>query len=137
MASTLFGVTAKSLTGHQATIGPRFMAHLADVDTTTNGRSRWTVKGPLGLQVQWEAEIIADEPGRLIAWKSRPVGCRYGGLRPLHRPARWEGDGGPRGVGVRVGGLAGRRDRQAGEEIARSSMWNRSRWRLLLHCPKG
>lgn len=49
---------------------PRFMAHLADVDTTTDGRSRWTAQGPLGLQVQWEAQLIADEPGRLIAWKS-------------------------------------------------------------------
>lgn len=49
---------------------PRFMTHLIDVDTTTDGRSRWTARGPLGLQVQWEAEITADEPGRLIAWKS-------------------------------------------------------------------
>jgi uncharacterized membrane protein len=49
---------------------PSFMAHLEDVDTTTDGRSRWTAKGPLGLRVQWQAEITADEPGRLIAWKS-------------------------------------------------------------------
>ncbi len=49
---------------------PRFMAHLIDVDTTTDGQSRWTARGPLGLQVQWDAELIADEPARLIAWKS-------------------------------------------------------------------
>jgi uncharacterized membrane protein len=49
---------------------PRFMSHLEDVDTTTDGQSRWTARGPLGLRVQWHAQIIADEPGRLISWKS-------------------------------------------------------------------
>lgn len=49
---------------------PNVMSHLIDVDTTTDGESRWTAKGPLGLQVQWHAKLIADEPGRLIAWKS-------------------------------------------------------------------
>ncbi|WP_020471512.1 SRPBCC family protein [Zavarzinella formosa] len=49
---------------------PKVMTHLIDVDTTNNGESRWTAKGPLGLQVRWEAKITADEPGRLIAWKS-------------------------------------------------------------------
>jgi len=49
---------------------PKVMTHLIDVDTTTDGESRWTAKGPLGLQVQWHAKITADEPGRLIAWKS-------------------------------------------------------------------
>lgn len=49
---------------------PKFMTHPIDVDTTTDGRSRWTARGPFGLRAQWEAEIIADEPGRVIAWKS-------------------------------------------------------------------
>jgi uncharacterized membrane protein len=49
---------------------PRFMAHLVDVDTTTDGRSRWIAKGPLGLQVEWEAELVTDTPNRVIAWKS-------------------------------------------------------------------
>jgi uncharacterized membrane protein len=41
-----------------------------DVDTTTDGRSHWIARGPLGLKVEWDAEIISDEPNRLIAWKS-------------------------------------------------------------------
>ncbi|OWK42227.1 cyclase/dehydrase [Fimbriiglobus ruber] len=49
---------------------PKFMNHLVDVDTTTDGKSRWTAKGPLGLQVQWNAKLTSDEPDRLIAWKS-------------------------------------------------------------------
>lgn len=51
---------------------PRFMTHLEDVDATTDGRSRWIAKGPLGLKVEWEAELTADVPDQLIAWKSLP-----------------------------------------------------------------
>jgi uncharacterized membrane protein len=49
---------------------PRFMRHLESVEDMGNGRSRWRVKGPAGMQVQWEATIIADEPGRVITWRS-------------------------------------------------------------------
>jgi uncharacterized membrane protein len=49
---------------------PRFMTHLIDVDTTTNGRSHWVAKGPLGLKVEWDAEIVADISGEAIGWKS-------------------------------------------------------------------
>jgi len=51
---------------------PRFMDHLIDVDTTTDGRSHWVAKGPLGLRVEWDAKIIRDEPGKAIAWQSLP-----------------------------------------------------------------
>lgn len=49
---------------------PRFMTHLIDVDTTTDGRSHWVAKGPLGLTFEWDAEIVADTPNRVIGWKS-------------------------------------------------------------------
>jgi uncharacterized membrane protein len=49
---------------------PRFMTHLVDVDTTTDGRSHWIARGPLGMKVEWDAEIITDVPGRVIGWKS-------------------------------------------------------------------
>ena len=51
---------------------PRFMAHLIDVDTTTDGQSRWTAEGPLGLKVRWEAELVTDIPNRVISWRSLP-----------------------------------------------------------------
>src|SRR5439155_21485866 len=51
---------------------PRFMTHLVDVDTTTDGRSHWVARGPLGLKVEWDAEIVADIPGEAIGWKSLP-----------------------------------------------------------------
>ena len=49
---------------------PRFMTHLLDVDTTTDGRSHWIARGPLGLKVEWDAEIVTDAPNNVIAWKS-------------------------------------------------------------------
>jgi uncharacterized membrane protein len=51
---------------------PHFMDHLIDVDTTTDGKSHWIAKGPLGLKVEWDAEIITDTPNQVIAWRSLP-----------------------------------------------------------------
>ena len=49
---------------------PRFMTHLVDVETSTNGKSHWVAKGPLGTKVEWDAEVIVDIPGEAIGWKS-------------------------------------------------------------------
>ena len=49
---------------------PRFMTHLLDVDTTTDGRSHWVARGPLGLKMEWDAEIVTDTPNKTLAWKS-------------------------------------------------------------------
>lgn len=51
---------------------PHFMTHLIDVDTTTDGRSHWVARGPMGLKVEWDAELIADLPNSHISWKSLP-----------------------------------------------------------------
>ncbi len=48
---------------------PRFMPHLVRV-TTTGNRSHWVAKGPLGKHVEWDAEIITEEPNRLLGWRS-------------------------------------------------------------------
>jgi uncharacterized membrane protein len=48
---------------------PRFMAHVISV-RSEGKRSHWVVRGPLGKQVEWEAETINEEPNRLIAWRS-------------------------------------------------------------------
>ena len=49
---------------------PRFMTHLLDVDTTADGRSHWVAEGPLGLKLEWDAEIVTDVPNEVIAWRS-------------------------------------------------------------------
>jgi len=47
---------------------PRFMSHLKSVKTYGN-RSHWVADGPTG-PVEWDADIVNDEPNRLIAWRS-------------------------------------------------------------------
>ena len=49
---------------------PRFMNHLKVVTQTGNGRSHWVAKGPSGIDVEWDAQIVEDKPNELIAWRS-------------------------------------------------------------------
>jgi uncharacterized membrane protein len=51
---------------------PRFMQHLARVTEHSDLRSRWVARGPAGIEVEWDAEIINDIPDQLIAWRSLP-----------------------------------------------------------------
>lgn len=49
---------------------PRFMRHLESVTVLDEKRSHWVAKGPLGKNVEWDAEIINEIPGEMIAWRS-------------------------------------------------------------------
>jgi uncharacterized membrane protein len=49
---------------------PGFMAHLESVQSKGDGRSRWTAKGPAGRSITWDAEVVEERPGELIAWRS-------------------------------------------------------------------
>jgi uncharacterized membrane protein len=49
---------------------PRFMEHLKAVKCQDGCRSHWVAKGPLNTSIEWDAEIINEEPDRLIAWQS-------------------------------------------------------------------
>lgn len=52
---------------------PLFMEHVQGVDLEVGGRrSRWTVDGPAGTKVTFEAETMVFEPERVIAWKTVP-----------------------------------------------------------------
>jgi uncharacterized membrane protein len=53
---------------------PRFMDHLHQVTETGNGRSHWIAKGPGGVLVEWDAEIINEVENRVIGWRSLPGG---------------------------------------------------------------
>lgn len=48
---------------------PSFMSHLESV-TTEGDVSHWVAKGPMGVRVEWDAEVINDKENELIAWKS-------------------------------------------------------------------
>jgi uncharacterized membrane protein len=49
---------------------PRFMDYLESVEQIDETLSRWTAKLPGGRTVSWEAELIEDRPGELLAWQS-------------------------------------------------------------------
>jgi uncharacterized membrane protein len=53
---------------------PRFMKHLANVTEVSNSRSHWEAKIPEGspVSISWDAEIVKDEPGSLLSWRSLP-----------------------------------------------------------------
>ncbi|MDX2215609.1 MAG: SRPBCC family protein [Oculatellaceae cyanobacterium bins.114] len=49
---------------------PHFMKHLQAVTVLDDRRSHWVAKAPMGQDVEWDAEIVKDEPNHLIAWTS-------------------------------------------------------------------
>ena len=49
---------------------PRFMEHLQSVRVEGPTRSHWRAKAPAGKSVEWDAEIVNDVPGSIIAWKT-------------------------------------------------------------------
>ena len=49
---------------------PEWMHHLRSVTVLDEKRSHWVAVGAHGVGVEWDAELVADEPGRLIAWRS-------------------------------------------------------------------
>jgi uncharacterized membrane protein len=51
---------------------PHFMRHIKNVQLTGMHRSHWVSRAPLGLSMEWEAEVTQEEPNRLIAWETLP-----------------------------------------------------------------
>jgi uncharacterized membrane protein len=51
---------------------PSFMAHLERVSELSDKRSHWVAKGPAGVPVEWDAEIINEVPNQVIGWRSLP-----------------------------------------------------------------
>ena len=49
---------------------PRFMEHLEEVHVVDRFHSHWVARGPLGVLVEWDAEVINDIPPTLLSWKS-------------------------------------------------------------------
>jgi uncharacterized membrane protein len=51
---------------------PRFMTNVRKVRRSQGGRSHWTVAGPLGTRLSWDAEETRRVPNQLLAWQSLP-----------------------------------------------------------------
>jgi uncharacterized membrane protein len=79
------------------TLLPRFMANVVSVTELDDRRSRWIVKAPAGRTAQWDAEVVNERPGELIAWQTLSGAdvVSAGSVRFIPLPAR-------RGTEVRV-----------------------------------
>jgi uncharacterized membrane protein len=51
---------------------PHFMTNVREVRDLGGGRSQWTVAGPAGFSVKWNAVVTEFIPNKIIAWKSEP-----------------------------------------------------------------
>jgi uncharacterized membrane protein len=51
---------------------PRFMRHIKSIAVRDDLHSHWVVKGPLGKDVEWDAEIIEQRENEMISWRSIP-----------------------------------------------------------------
>jgi uncharacterized membrane protein len=48
----------------------RFMRHLESVEITGDRRSHWKANVPGGQTIEWDADLVEDEPNSRIAWRS-------------------------------------------------------------------
>jgi uncharacterized membrane protein len=76
---------------------PRFMRHLESVTVIDERRSHWIAKAPARQSVEWDAEMTADRPNELIAWRSLEGSQVYNAGTVRFQPAP-----GGRGTEVRV-----------------------------------
>jgi uncharacterized membrane protein len=51
---------------------PQFMAYIRSVRVTGDRHSHWVAVGPGNVRIEWDAEIVDDEPGRKISWRALP-----------------------------------------------------------------
>lgn len=49
---------------------PLFMDYLESVEETSDRRSHWVARLPLGGTIAWDAEITEDSPGNAIGWRT-------------------------------------------------------------------
>jgi uncharacterized membrane protein len=48
------------------------MRNLISVTAQGEGRSHWVARGPVGTQVEWDAEIVNEVENKVIGWRSLP-----------------------------------------------------------------
>ena len=49
---------------------PEWMKHIKEVRRTGENLTKWAADAPLGINVEWEAEITEFEPNRRITWRT-------------------------------------------------------------------
>jgi uncharacterized membrane protein len=51
---------------------PLFMEHLQSVSQVDERVSHWVAKAPAGTCIEWDAEIVDDQPERRLGWRTLP-----------------------------------------------------------------
>jgi uncharacterized membrane protein len=51
---------------------PLFMSHVREVEDLGNGRSHWSVRGPGGVPIEWNAVVTQQGSNEVLAWRSEP-----------------------------------------------------------------
>lgn len=51
---------------------PLIMSHILAVKQVDENRYHWTVAGPAGRPISWDAEMVEKIPNKMLAWKSVP-----------------------------------------------------------------
>jgi uncharacterized membrane protein len=49
---------------------PKVMPHLESVQVLDDRHSHWVATGPGGDRIEWDTEIIDDQPDERLAWRS-------------------------------------------------------------------
>lgn len=76
---------------------PNVMRHIKSVTERDTKRSTWVAKGPMNMDVEWDAEIINERENELIAWRSLP-----GSTVQNAGSVRFTRDGGGAGTVVKI-----------------------------------
>ena len=50
---------------------PRFMHDIKSVSMLDGRTSHWVMKGPLGVDIEWDAETTRQEENQRVAWNSK------------------------------------------------------------------
>lgn len=51
---------------------PNFMYHLKSVTKTGERQYRWVALGPVGIPIQWDAEIVDERENEFLSWRTLP-----------------------------------------------------------------
>jgi uncharacterized membrane protein len=49
---------------------PLFMSHVREIEDLGGGRSHWSVSGPGGMPIEWNAVLTQQTPDEVIGWRS-------------------------------------------------------------------
>ena len=49
---------------------PRIMSFIERVEPLEGDIYHWVAKGPVGPSIEWDAKVVEDDPGKLLAWRS-------------------------------------------------------------------